>query len=109
MGHLIDPCSFLGLALDPDIDEPLGEYAATGQVLMILPERFKCFVKGLGQTVDLCLLLVGKIEEIEVIGTPAACRRIDLVDNAVKACHQNGSICVIRIAGAVGIAKLKTL
>ena len=39
MGHLIDPCSFLGLALDPDIDEPLGEYAATGQVLMILPER----------------------------------------------------------------------
>lgn len=68
MGHLIDPCSFLGLALDPDIDEPLGEYAATGQVLMILPERFKCFVKGLGQTVDLCLLLVGKIEEIEVIG-----------------------------------------
>lgn len=109
MRDLIDASRFLALAVDPDFDEPLGEHAAAGEVLMIRFERIERLVEGGGQAVDLLLFLLGKIEEVEVVGTPAAGGGIDLVYDTVDTRHQDGCVGVVGVAGGIGVAKLEAL
>ena len=42
----------LRLRIDPDIEEPLGEYAAAGQIVMVCFKGIKCLVKALGKAVE---------------------------------------------------------
>ena len=109
MRDLIDASRFLALAVDPDLDEPLGEHAAAGEVLMI---RFECverLIEGGGQAVDLLLFFLGKIEEVEVVGTPAAGGGIDLVDDAIDTRHQDSGVGIVGVASRIGVAKLEAL
>ena len=75
MGNLIDARSLSALAVDPDLDEPFGEYSAFGKVIMIRFESVESFVKALGKAVNLGLLLLGKIKEVEIVGSPSRWRR----------------------------------
>lgn len=109
MRNLIDACSLFALAIDPDIEEPLGEYTAAGQIVMVCFKGIKCLVKALGKAVDLCFFLFGKVKQVEIIGTPAADGRIDFVDNAVETCHKDCRISIVGVAGSVGVAQLETL
>lgn len=51
MRNLIDACSLFALAIDPDIEEPLGEYTAAGSDSHGLLKGIKCLVKALGKAV----------------------------------------------------------
>lgn len=65
MRNLIDACSLFALAIDPDIEEPLGEYTAAGQIVMVCFKGIKCLVKALGKAVDLCFSSSGRSNRLK--------------------------------------------
>ena len=76
---------------------------------MVLLQGVQGLVQGFGQALDALLVLVGEVEEVEIVGAPAVGVGIDLVLNAVQTGHEDGGIGVVGIAGGVGVAQLKAL
>ena len=74
---------------------------------MICLKSIKCLGKRGGQTLQLCLLFLGQVVEVYVVGTPAVLVRIDLVLDAVQTGHQDGGIAEVGVAGSIGVTKLK--
>ena len=85
----------------------LGEYTARGKIVVILLKGTECFGKRRGKSLELRLLLLGEVEEIEVIRSPSVFVRIDLILDSVKTCHKNCGIAEIGVAGRIGIAELE--
>ena len=95
------------LCLDEVCKKLLGEYAACGEVIVVLFKSIESLGKRGGKSGKLCLFLFGKMEEVEIVWAPTVCMGIDLVLYAVKTCHKDSGIAEIGVARSVGIAELK--
>ena len=68
--------AFGSLGLDKVLEKLLGEHTACGEIVVICFKTVKRLGKACGQTLQLCLFLLGKVEEVEIVGTPAFGMRI---------------------------------
>ena len=71
MGNVGDPAALGALGGDEVRQQLLGEDASGGQIVVIGLQRIQRLLQGGGQALELLLLLVGEVEEVEVVGTPA--------------------------------------
>ena len=69
MGNLGKLQALGSLSLYEVLDKLLREYVALGEIVVICLKRVKRLGKRGGKSFKLCLLLLGKMEEIEVVGT----------------------------------------
>ena len=109
MGHTGYGLVCLAAAADKDLQQSFGEDAAAGEILVVGFQSVQSLAERCRQAAKLCLFLIGQIVKVEVEGAPALGVGINLVYDTVKACHENGGIGIVGIAGSVGIAKLKAL
>ena len=104
LGHLAALCP---LGLDKVLDKLLGEYAACGEVVVITLERVERIVKSGGKVAELCLLLIGEVIEVHIVGAPTVLVGIDLVLDTVETCHKYSRVAEVGVAGSVGVTELK--
>ena len=71
IGNLLHLLQFGPFSGHPYIDEPLGEDAALGQVIVVCLQGIQSLAQGRGQSLDLLLLLGGEGVEVEVIRSPS--------------------------------------
>ena len=70
--------AFCSLGLDEVFKKLLREYSACCEVIVICLERIESCFKRCRKTLELCLLLLGKVEEIEIVRTPTSAMRLSL-------------------------------
>ena len=95
------------LGLDQICDQLLREDAVCREVIVVLLKSVERLGERRGQTLKLCLLLLGEVEEVEIVGAPAVFVGINLVLDTVETCHEDCGVAEIGVAGSVGVAKLE--
>ena len=96
------------LCFDEIVDKLDRENSALGEISIVLFKTIQRLVERNGKTLKLCLLLVGKVVEVHIIGAPTVCVRVNLVLDTVKTCHKDSRIAEIGVAGSVGVSQLET-
>ena len=104
LGHL---AALGALGLDKVSDKLLGEYASCGEVVVIFLERGESLLERGGKSLELCFFLLGKVEEVEVIGSPAVCVGVYLVLDTVETRHKDRGIAEVGVAGRIGVTKFE--
>ena len=68
LGHL---AALGALGLDKVPYKLLGEYATCGEVVVVSLESGESLLERGRKSLELCLLFLGEVEEVEVVGAPA--------------------------------------
>ena len=105
LGHL---AALGALSLDEVLNKLLGEYTACGEVVVVSLESGESFLERGGKSLELCLLFLGEVEEVEVVGSPAFSVGIDLILDTVKTRHKDRGVAEVGVAGRVGVTELET-
>ena len=93
------------LVLDIFFKKVRSEYTTFEQELMVRFERIQYFCEGTGHLLDFLLLISRQFIKIAVLRLT----RIDLVADAIHACHEDRGESQIWIAGWVGRTEFNTL